>query len=412
MSLPARDLLWSVTASTVPSWDYFSEWSRSLTSEVFALSPELKKTLKRITKGKDSVSEKVRAVYRYALTGIRYQQDYESFIAGVKPHRAAAVQARGYGDCKDKSVLIIAMLRQLGIEAHLALVRVRGAGRVLPKVPYQQFNHAVVYLPAQSGVPDGRFLDATAENLDVNALRADVQGTLALVLFPEGHRLIKVPYQEPRRNRFEVSVNLHLRPNGPSSIALDVESVGHLAGRLRKPLQNHQILQQYAQSLVHQLYPECALGDVRVAGHRTILEPLRVHVTASCTDVLQEENGQLRLALPAVFSLTARQARWTERRHPLYLGPPMLARTKLVLHLPDGMQAKIPPQPLDTSGSCLDIDGNWSNSGGSVQYAQQIRRTCAEIPAPRYQRFRKHLTTMKRYLARDLLLDAEQESRR
>ncbi len=44
---------------------------------------------------------------QYVMEEIRYQQDYETFIAGVKPHPAPMVLERRYGDCKDKAVLFI-----------------------------------------------------------------------------------------------------------------------------------------------------------------------------------------------------------------------------------------------------------------------------------------------------------------
>ena len=411
-SLPARDLLRTVSVSTVPSWDYFSEWGNSLTAEVFAMDPELKQTLQRITRGKTTTGEKIDAVYHFALTSVRYQQDYETFIAGVKPHTAATVLARGYGDCKDKSVLMIAMLRQLGIKASLALVRTQGAGRVLSKLPSQQFNHAVAYLPPQPGLPGGRFLDATAENLDIDVLRPDDQGTLSLVLFPEGYRLIPVPYQDPERNWFNIDIELELDADGAARAEVVMQAKGVLAGRVRKPLQNHQILRQYAQSVVHKLYPDCSLTDVRIAGEKTILKPLAVRLQATCAGAARSEEGQLRLRVPQILTTASGLAQWTERRHPLFLGPPDVARGSVTVRLPKDATVHSQPQAIKLTHPCAQIEGKWEQlADGRLRYAHRLRRTCAVVAPDAYPAFRAVLNKLKRYLESEVVITPAQPAR-
>ena len=64
---------------------------------------------------------------------------------GYVPRQPSLVVERGFGDCKDKSLLLTAVLRELGIEAAVALVNTdRGYG--LPdRLPSPfRFNHAIV----------------------------------------------------------------------------------------------------------------------------------------------------------------------------------------------------------------------------------------------------------------------------
>ena len=73
---------------------------------------------------------------------------YFSVSLGESSHRPAApslVLRRRYGDCKDKSLLLIALLRALGIESHPVLLAVgqpRGLDMALPSP--QLFNHVIV----------------------------------------------------------------------------------------------------------------------------------------------------------------------------------------------------------------------------------------------------------------------------
>jgi len=405
-SPPVTDLLRLVKVSTVPSWDYFSEWGRSLTSEVFEIDPKLERTLQRLIKDKQTLEQRLRAIYHFALTEIRYQQDYETFIAGVKPHPASVVLERGYGDCKDKSVLIIALMRRLGYKANLALVRTRASGEVQSEIPSQQFNHAVIYLPPQPGLSskEGRFLDATAENLDIDALRPDIQGTLSLVLFSDAFRLIRIPFQEPEKNINRMTVGLRLKGDGSGQVGLDWLMKGFTAGALRKPMQNRQVLRQISQAAIHRVYPECNLGPMQVTGQRSIIQPLVVKIGAACKNVARLDGKILRLRLPKIFLRFVELARWTERRHPILFGPPEVVEGVLNLKLPQGATLKSHPPDSTFKGPCLEAQGKWEKTAGGVKYIQRLRRTCSLLPADKYLRFRAVLNQVQHYLEGEVVM--------
>lgn len=78
------------------------------------------------------------------------QNDFRYFALALGPHNLqprplAEVCATRFGDCKDKSLLLVRLLRELGLEAWPALVNTAWRGRVLevPLSPFA-FNHAIV----------------------------------------------------------------------------------------------------------------------------------------------------------------------------------------------------------------------------------------------------------------------------
>src|SRR4029077_3447805 len=98
------------------------------------------------------------ALFAFASTKIRYVA-VDPGIGALEPHAAEEVLKNGFGDCKDKHILLTALLSAVGIRADAALI---GVG-----VPFDadvpspaQFNHVV------TAVPDGTnatWLDATLE---------------------------------------------------------------------------------------------------------------------------------------------------------------------------------------------------------------------------------------------------------
>jgi hypothetical protein len=67
------------------------------------------------------------------------------------PAPPSAVLARGWGDCKDKAVLLAGLLAEAGIEAHLALVDSSPGGSIDPAFPrLSAFDHLIVAVAERS----------------------------------------------------------------------------------------------------------------------------------------------------------------------------------------------------------------------------------------------------------------------
>ena len=88
----------------------------------FALDQPLKEQVAQLIKGARTDRDKIAAIQEFVLRSTRYVA-LEFGIYSYKPYPVAQTFARRFGDCKDKASLMIAMLREAGIDAELALVR-------------------------------------------------------------------------------------------------------------------------------------------------------------------------------------------------------------------------------------------------------------------------------------------------
>ncbi|RZA35719.1 MAG: DUF3857 domain-containing protein [Lysobacteraceae bacterium] len=99
-----------------------------------------------ITQGHDEPRAKAIALSDWVRRNIRYVAVYLG-PGGVVPHSAASVLANRYGDCKDHTVLLQALLAASGIPSSAALVNGDDAYR-LPAVPtLGVLNHVIVHVP-------------------------------------------------------------------------------------------------------------------------------------------------------------------------------------------------------------------------------------------------------------------------
>ncbi len=168
----------AIDVTTLRSWKPVQEWYVGLSEKAFALSDEAREKIAELTADKPTEAEKIRALFLFMQRDIRYV-GIELGLSAYQPHPAADCFRNRYGDCKDQAVLLTAMLRHLGIESYVALVRASG-GDVDQDFPdVGQFDHAIVYVPR----PDRPlWLDATGKYLDEASHPLQLDGTHALII--------------------------------------------------------------------------------------------------------------------------------------------------------------------------------------------------------------------------------------
>ena len=133
-----------VQVSEWESWEAVATWGRSLFDRVNRPSEALTREVDRIRAGHASPKDRLAAALRFAQDEIRYM-GIEIGVNSHEPRSPAEVLQKRFGDCKDKSLLLVAMLRELGIEAHPVLVNTidaREMDRWLPDAGL--FDHAIV----------------------------------------------------------------------------------------------------------------------------------------------------------------------------------------------------------------------------------------------------------------------------
>jgi len=187
--------------------DYMNEIREGLADDDFAAGVVADLRLAGL-----SPQEICRSVVRWLNEKFQYQGLEFGRRARI-PAKGAVTLARGFGDCKDLSVLVRGVLRKAGINARLALLNSSGALR--QEIPsLDQFDHMVVYLPDLGGT----ILDATLRHFNTpEALSATAVGGQALVLEGESPRFIDLK-EAVGVERF-VNIEREVRIDAPSGEA-------------------------------------------------------------------------------------------------------------------------------------------------------------------------------------------------
>ncbi|MBU6409630.1 MAG: transglutaminase domain-containing protein, partial [Verrucomicrobia bacterium] len=109
-----------VQLSDFRTWTKVNQWALALFRVASPLSPELSGKITEWKRIRDR-QQQILAVLRFVQDNVRYF-GIEIGASAEKPANPSTVFARRYGDCKDKSLLFVTILRALGIGAYPVLV--------------------------------------------------------------------------------------------------------------------------------------------------------------------------------------------------------------------------------------------------------------------------------------------------
>ncbi len=185
------------------SWDAFSNWYRSLAADRYTLPNEAKKEIKELVKDASDVKEKIKILYKYLQKKNRYVA-IEMGLAGWQPQSATQVYTNRYGDCKDLSTFMVAMLNAIGIRAYPALALTKNKGNVNPDEPSYQFNHCIVMVPLEN---DSIWLECTSTYDDMGEMNYNIEDMYALVVGEKNGSLIKTPQKKSYQNKWHSNID-------------------------------------------------------------------------------------------------------------------------------------------------------------------------------------------------------------
>ncbi|MCM8764044.1 MAG: DUF3857 and transglutaminase domain-containing protein [Candidatus Omnitrophica bacterium] len=217
-----------ILVTTIKDWEIIGRWFFNLARDSTNPDSNIIATALKITEKARSDDEKIKAVYHYICQNIRYI-GLELGIHGFKPHNAKDVLKLGYGDCKDKSALMVAMLKSLGIKSYIALINTE---RVIEEnVPFPgQFNHAIVAVLRNNGF---LILDPTSEVIPYPELPPSDQNKTVLIPTEDRTFLMKTTSATPEENQKKREIVAFFDAAGNLQADVSIKMNGVFAASIR-----------------------------------------------------------------------------------------------------------------------------------------------------------------------------------
>ncbi|MFH1530881.1 MAG: DUF3857 domain-containing protein [Pseudomonadota bacterium] len=364
--------------STMHSWRQVAEWYGNLLEQQVTETPEMEVLVESLG---DAPGGPVAAAARFMADQVRYV-GLEFGVNAYVPYPTARVFERRYGDCKDKSLLMVTLLRRLGVEAHLVLVRTFPYGAVPDPPPsISLFDHAIVRIPEAD-----LWFDPTARYLGTGGLPWQNQGAQVLVL--DGDPALEtIPVAPASENRSEVRIVLQDGDDG-----LRVSGVARFTGAQARtnyeaaqdPAEWEAQVERYLTGLVPGFHLLDAPWEIQDAASPA----LRMEV-----DGIVETDGSGSVSLLAGLRFQPRLAELAQRSEDLLLRFPF--EEHVVLQTDSAKLSFL--GPADATGAGPGC--RWSVTATPGRIALEVSLQRRRISVDDYPRFRECLGALDTALA-------------
>lgn len=399
---------WSALPAVVaddgaPSWyvqhpaiqfSQFHDWGEVVRSTLPLFSfdardPDLAAMSEHLKSSAKTQSGRALAALRFVQERIRYT-GLELGSGAFRPRSPAEVLHSRYGDCKDKALLAVALLRAMGIDAAPALVSTRWEGHLGEQLPGPgDFDHAVVRLRL-AGRTYWIDVTETAQGGVLETLDQADEGK-ALVIAQGVTGLEPIPREVPSQPLVTATAVFDLRAgsNAEGSYIISTVYHGSAADDMRRKLRRTSAadLGDGYLNYYKGRYPGVrALGppiihDDPLTNAITVNEAYRIaHPFESRND------GRRRFEVDSeVIDDHVRAPEQPARKAPLSLDYPVNVAEKIAIRLPGYFPIKDDVVKIDHA--TFHYESRVTHDGNDVQFDSQYSTLTDEVPRDQLEGF-------------------------
>jgi tetratricopeptide (TPR) repeat protein/transglutaminase-like putative cysteine protease len=385
---PWPSVLGFVHVSTYSSWKDLGRWYWGISKDQLDVDEETRKLAHKIVQGKTTELDKVRAVYDWVVTNTRYVA-LEFGIYGYKPHRCVQTVSRGWGDCKDKAAVIVTLLKELGIDSTMVIVRSGMRGDFDSTVAsLAPFDHAIAYVPSLD-----LYLDGTAEFTGSSELPGMDQGAIALQVNRGDSKLVRLPVPDPGKSVRKREVVATLRKDGGAQLEVSFETTGTSASSWRRRFHAEGTRRdRLSEDLGGEFSGfELAPGatGVQVGSLDDLEQPVTIKVHGNASRLGRQEGNELSVPVTPGFRLTGTYASLSARRLAVRLPPLGTLDDTFTVKIPAGMRIVSAPPETKKDGPFGSYSVTVERDAGKVVVRSRLVMKVLTVLPEQYAAFKQ-----------------------
>lgn len=353
MMPPIEDVAPYIKYTTISDWQKIATWYWNASKDKITPTPEITEEVALITAAAYTTKDKISAILRYFQEKFRYVS--MSFgINAYEPHRAGEVFENRYGDCKDQTVLLIAMLKSIGVDAYPVLVRYGESfvslDRVVPSPG--EFTHVIAYTHV-----DGQdlWLDPLENSLDLGDIPYSLTEEKLFVIKPTGGEFIDIPPMPLDRTTGTLKKTIALNEDGSCTGTFETIVNDISAPSCRDSLKKltYKTIELFKLNLLNQISPGGKVINFSFSDPEDYSQPLSVMISFSSEQWAPRMGDYI--ILPSLspnfenpFSLPV-----SERDHPIQYSSESMKRNISIVTIPKGFKYVYLPEDYEfTSPIC------------------------------------------------------------
>ena len=388
--------------ASLGTWRGVGEFFDSLAHDRMASNPAIAAKAAELTAGKTDFYDKTEAIAEFVQKQIRYFV-IEKGIGGRQPHPAADIFQKRYGDCKDKSTLLSAMLSTVGIHSALVLVDSH-RGFVDPSAPSMLGNHAIAAVQIPDGYTSERLrsvvtaksgkryliVDPTEEHTAFGQLEHQLQGGYAVLVEGKDSEIVQIPVLKPELNTIRRSAKLELSTDGSLKGNVTEKRFGDLSEYRRELYTTGEAKEQrvFMDRVLSRDFTSFNVSDVKVENAAAFNKDLTTTFNLSA-DRYARSMGPLLMVRPRVLGSEGLVPDRRPRLVPIDLDETMQEKDDFTIQLPDGYALDEVPEPVKLDMGFASYESSTKLDGKLLHYTRTYTVREVSLPASRYSDVQK-----------------------
>ncbi|GAB3870014.1 hypothetical protein GCM10028824_18020 [Hymenobacter segetis] len=369
------------------SWQNLGRWSYELNAGRDVLPPATTAKVAALVSGITDPRIRAQRVYELLQGSTRYIS-VQLGLGGWQTFPASSVASNGYGDCKALSNYTMALLNAASVPAYVALVK---AGSDEPDIradfPSTQFNHVIVCVPpAKGSQADTLWLECTSQTEAFGYMGSFTGNRHALLLTPEGGKLVATPRYSTAENRQLRRLDLFLDATGSATATARTLRTGQEQDLYAQLMHGLGLVEQKKYITDRLKLPTFTLTKFNLTAAPAGPLPGVVENLALALPGFAPPSGKRVFINPNLLSrLPALPAQVGERQADLWLDHASLHADTVRLHLPAGFHPENLPAPVQLSTAYGTYASQYATlPDGTIQYIRRLELKRGHLPKTAY----------------------------
>ena len=380
-----NDVMQTIVVGGTLSWAEVAAWYHPMLANHYAVTPEILAAHAAQLKTAKTLDDSLRATYRWVAQDFRYVS-LSLGDGGYQPRLPAEVFRTRFGDCKDKTMLFVSLVRHMGLTAYPVLVNSDGpVDSLFPGI--KQFDHMIAAIERKGRESRIEYADVTPSLVRYGELPGALQGEVGLAL-PDGRsRVVVLPAAPPSGNRYEREIVGSLGLDGRFTGRITISALGTEQGSIREKFADidrkdaqarNELLRSYARAV----YESGTMDSAHYFDGRDLSVAPHLTVWLTATNVIGRVGARYYFNPPLLkfgdASAISRVEGEGKRHFPIDVGQvnsPSIWRSSLEVELPEGWKADVPAE--------VSIDGPFGYYHASYKQVGRSFRASREMGGQR-----------------------------
>jgi len=389
------DILEGIEFSSIADWKDVSNWYYALVEKNLIITPEIETATRKAVEGKTSVRDRTRAIVEYIQDNFRYVS--MSFGAySLEPHPTDEVFRNKYGDCKDLSLLLKAMLKVAGVESDLALFQdefsISDPRYDLP-IP-SLFDHVLVLVRDEKN--EEFYVDPLLKGFDIGEYPINYQCAYTFVITKDGGNFGRLPvFPEERNTRSWVMTEI-INPDGSTiseqSAERDLETSISTRAKIKS-------LDESEKEEMFKTFDSMASAGGEVIEKQIYNLDKRYGRLTSHSKIRQRDAYLISDGLIVLeISGYSREIELLKekRESPVFFSINSREETKLTYQIPPGFRVLSLPENIEKDIGVFSMNRTYEKKGDKIIINETMRLKRAEIPVDEYPKVKEFFDKLPR----------------